>query len=131
MDERRNNPRLLCADLVHVRWRDESGKPCKGVANLEDISLQGACLQMELGIPRETVMRITHPKGELVGIVRYCEYRDFGYFVGLEFEAGTKWSLQEFRPQHLLDPRRLVARKGEDQPQSEQFSIFPPVNFAL
>jgi hypothetical protein len=42
--------------------------------------------------------------------VRYCVYRDIGYFLGVEFEPGFRWSVRMFRPQHLLDPRRLVSR---------------------
>jgi hypothetical protein len=47
---------------------------------------------------------------ELLGKVRYCVYREFGYFLGIEFEPGSKWSAHHFRPQHMLDPRRLVIR---------------------
>ena len=32
-------------------------------------------------------MRISYPKGELLGKVRYCVYREFGYFLGIEFES--------------------------------------------
>jgi hypothetical protein len=46
----------------------------------------------------------------LVGKVKYCVYREIGYFLGIEFEAGSRWSLRQFKPQHMLDPRRLVAR---------------------
>jgi hypothetical protein len=129
MDDRRNNPRLLCADLVQVRWKDESGKSRKDVANLEDISVSGACLQMETNVAKETVIRITHQNGELVGKVKYCEYREFGYFLGLEFEGGN-WSMHEFRPQHLLDPRRLVERKTVDKPKNERINALPVTRFA-
>jgi hypothetical protein len=37
-------------------------------------------------------------------------YREIGYFLGIEFEPGCKWSARHFKPQHLLDPRRLVTR---------------------
>ncbi len=33
---------MLCADLVDVRWKDKSGRACRAVANLEDISQSGA-----------------------------------------------------------------------------------------
>jgi hypothetical protein len=101
---------MLCADMVDVRWKDKTGKMHRGMANLEDISLSGACLQFELPIPLQTDIRISYPKGELIGKVRYCVYREIGYFLGIEFDAGCKWSARHFRPQHLLDPRRLVIR---------------------
>jgi len=110
MFDRRVEPRMLCADMVDVRWKDKAGSLCKGVANLEDISLTGACLQFERPIPLQTDLHISYPKGELVGKVRYCVYREIGYFLGIEFEPGSRWSARHFRPQHLLDPRRLVAR---------------------
>jgi hypothetical protein len=53
---------------------------------------------------------MSYPNGELLGIVKYCVFRDIGYFLGVEFEPGSRWSQRHFRPQHLLDPRRLVGR---------------------
>jgi hypothetical protein len=110
MLDKRTEPRMLCADLVDVDWKDKTGRTKKGVANLEDISLSGACLQMDHPIPLHTQVRIRYPKGQLHGKVRYCVYREIGYFLGVEFEAGCRWSQHNFRPQHLLDPRRLVTR---------------------
>ena len=51
MDERRSETRMMCADMVEVRWRDRSGKERGAIAILEDISASGACLQVELPIP--------------------------------------------------------------------------------
>jgi hypothetical protein len=100
---------MLCADLVDVEWRDKGGRLRRTVANLEDISLSGACLQMDAAVPLQTTVRISYPKGELTGRVRYCVYREIGYFLGIEFEPGCRWSQRNFRPLHLLDPRRLVS----------------------
>ncbi len=110
MLDRRTEPRMLCADLVDLQWKDKAGRTKKVLANLEDISLCGACLQVELPVPPQTVVKIAHPKGELVGKVRYCVYREIGYFLGIEFEEGCRWIQREFKPRHLLDPRRLVNR---------------------
>jgi hypothetical protein len=101
---------MLCADLVDVKWKDRSGRTRRAVANLEDISLSGACLQLDAPIPLETNLRINHPKGELEGRIRYCVYREIGYFLGIEFAPGSRWSQRAYKPLHLLDPRRLVVR---------------------
>ncbi|MBV6432885.1 MAG: hypothetical protein IANPNBLG_03032 [Bryobacteraceae bacterium] len=101
---------MLCADLVNVQWNEPSGKVRRAVANLEDISLSGACLQLDQPIPLKTVLRISYPKGQLIGYVRYCVYRDIGYFMGVQFEEGSTWSRRHFKPQHLFDPRRLMTR---------------------
>lgn len=110
MLDRRIEPRMLCADLVDIQWRDQTGRNRRGVANLEDISLSGACLQVDRPVPQGCAIRIAHPTGELTGAVKYCVFRDIGYFLGIEFDPGHRWSQRIYRPQHLLDPRRLVAR---------------------
>lgn len=119
--ERRSEPRMLCADLVDARWRDKAGKSRRAVANLEDISLSGACIQLDEQIPLGTRMTITYPKGEYSGVVRYCQFREIGYFVGLQFEPGSKWSQRAFKPLHLLDPRTL-AGKDADSPEGQSES---------
>ena len=101
----------MCADLVDLRWRDKSGHSRRLVAGLEDISASGACLQVNVQIPLLTVVRISYPMGEFQGVVRYCQHKEFGHLVGVRFEDGCKWSKSEFKPMHLLDPRKL-ARKA-------------------
>jgi hypothetical protein len=110
MHNRRVDQRMLCADLVDIQWQDRTGRTRRAIANLEDISISGACVQLERPIPLQTMLRISYPNGELQGRVCYCVYREIGYFLGIEFEPGYRWSLRQFRPQHLLDPRRLVAK---------------------
>jgi len=110
MLETRVEPRLLCADMVCLSWKDKSGRTRKSVVNLEDISLCGACLQVDVPLPLGTTVRITHDKGELSGFVKYCVFREIGYFLGIEFDPGSRWSQKHFKPQHLLDPRHLVLR---------------------
>jgi hypothetical protein len=107
MQERREHPRMLCADLITVEWRDRNGIVQSVVANLEDISTSGACLQMEEDIPPQTVVQILHEKGNFEGKVRYSVFRDIGYFVGIEFDPANRWDARRFKPMHMLDPRRL------------------------
>jgi hypothetical protein len=99
---------MLCADLVDLQWKDPSGRTRRVVANLEDISLSGACIQLDKPIPLGSKVKLIYPKGELFGVVRYCVFREIGYFLGIEFDPECRWSMRHFRPQHMLDPRRLV-----------------------
>src|SRR5690242_19925457 len=110
MKERRTENRLLCAELVELVWEDDSGRKRRRVANLEDISLSGMCLQIEVAIPPGTAITMSYGDGEMVGIVRYCVYREFSYFLGVQWEEGCRWSTQHFKPEHLLDPRQLIDR---------------------
>jgi hypothetical protein len=120
-DERRNESRLMCAELVEVTWTDVTGRLRKRVANLEDISLSGVCLQVESPILRGTQVKVQYGDGELVGSIRYCTSRDMAFFLGIQFEDGCKWSTKHFRPQHLLDPQLLVdeaVRRHSERPHA-------------
>jgi hypothetical protein len=108
--DRRLEPRMLCADLIDVWWIDDSGNQVKALANLEDISSSGACLQTDVPVPVESDLHICHPQVEFQGRARYCVFRDTGYFSGVQFSNGFEWDARLFRPKHLLDPRRLLER---------------------
>ncbi len=103
---------MLCADLVEICWKDKTGKEKKAIANLEDISLTGACLQLDLAVPLQTTIQIGYPKGKLLGRVRYCVYREIGYFLGVEFDPGQKWTKSTFKPQYMFDPRQLMRQSS-------------------
>ncbi len=126
MYERRVDPRMLCSELVDVAYADQAGRIRRAQANLEDISTSGVCLQVELPIPLHTSVSIQHPKGEFQGTVRYCLFREIGYFLGVQFEPGCHWSPRSYRPRHMLDLRKLVTRsarraagRGEAGPKAQ------------
>src|SRR5881394_2473520 len=110
MTNRRSEPRMMCADLVEVCWNERSGKQGSATALLEDISTTGACLQLENPVPLGVEMRWAAPRKEFKGCVRYCVYREIGYFVGVEFAPSSRWSKDSFTPQHMLDPLTLVEK---------------------
>ena len=108
MKDRRTEPRVLCADMVDVSWREGSRRR-RAMGLLEDISESGACFQMESPVPVGAELEWRCPGGDFKGIVRYCVYREIGYFAGIQFSPGCRWSRRIYRPQHLLDPARLAA----------------------
>ncbi|HTS66036.1 MAG TPA: PilZ domain-containing protein [Candidatus Acidoferrales bacterium] len=110
MTNRRSELRMMCADIVEVRWSERSGKARHATALLEDISASGACLQLEAPIASGIEIRWTTPRHEFRGYVRYCIYREIGYFVGVEFDPDSRWSKKAFTPQHLLDPQALLEK---------------------
>jgi hypothetical protein len=111
MKERRSEPRLLCSDLIPVIWIKSWGVREEMTANLENVSASGACIQAERPIPRGAVLELSYGKQRLRGKVRYCSFQQIGYYVGIQFEPGVKWSGRQYRPKHLLDPR-TVRPKG-------------------
>ena len=108
MGDRRAESRLLCADMVEVHWTPPSGKSKQAIALLEDISPSGACLQLEIELPVGTEVSWNSSRSEFRGFVRYCEFREIGYFVGVQFAAGSSWSRSSYEPQHLLDVEDLL-----------------------
>lgn len=115
MQDRRVDQRLLCAELVELIWRDQTGCERRRVANLEDISAYGACLQLETPILCDTPISVRCGDELLAGTVRYCLYQPMGYFLGVQFDEHSRWSPKQFRPEHLVDLRQLVeaaARRG-------------------
>jgi hypothetical protein len=110
MQERRTEVRMLCADMVEVRWSDPAGETRQVTGLLEDISASGACLQMETAVPPEAEIHWESPQQVFTGRVRYCVYREIGYFVGVEFAPQSRWSKKTYKPQHLLDLQQLIKR---------------------
>jgi len=111
---------MLCADLVDVWWKGPGGRKHKSKALLEDISPSGMCLQFEIPLPIGTIVDVHCPGHPLTGTVRYCIYREIGYFMGIELEPSSHWSRQEFEPQHLLDLEELVIRSAGKSHRSIQ-----------
>jgi len=96
--------------MVEVCWRDQAGRTRKATGLLEDISASGACLQMETAVPLEAEIHWGSLQQAFTGRVRYCVYREIGYFVGVEFEPESRWRKETYQPQHLLDLQRLMGR---------------------
>jgi hypothetical protein len=119
MRERRTEIRMLCADLVEVCWKDAAGKGKKAQGVLEDISASGACFQLEIPVPLGAVLRWRCVKKEIAGVVRYCVYREIGYFVGVQFDPTSRWSKAKYRPRHLLDLEKLVRASASDPKTSK------------
>jgi hypothetical protein len=107
MQERRSDERMMCAELVELVW-EQGGRHCRRVANLEDISLSGICLHVERPISAGTHIVMRYGDGQLSGTIRYCVYREIGYFLGIQLEENCRWSSLHFRPEHLVDPRELL-----------------------
>jgi uncharacterized protein YfaT (DUF1175 family) len=69
-------------------------------------------LQLETAVPVNDVIRWSWPKRDFAGVVRYCAYREIGYFVGVHFDPACRWSKAHYRAQHLLDLEQLITRRA-------------------
>jgi PilZ domain len=102
MNNRRSEPRFMCADLVKVHIQDAAGTR-EVIANLEDISASGACIQLEAAAVEGADVEMICAKCNLKGKVRYCRFTELGYDVGIAFAERRRWSRKRFAPKHLLE----------------------------
>jgi hypothetical protein len=109
MRERRAEPRLWCSDLIKVRL--EGGESAELMANLEDISPSAACVLFEQAVPAGARVCLMLGRHKFCGQVTHCTHNEIGYFVGIRFDPGKRWSRQIYEPKHLLDPMEVVGRK--------------------
>jgi hypothetical protein len=114
--EKRSEPRFLCSDLVTLRWSDGPRRERRETVVLENISASGACVQAEVVVSEGARVRLGCGNVEFSGYVRACYRRDDGYFVGIAFDEDSKWSIAKFKPEHLLDPRKVRPRKTAAKP---------------
>ena len=113
--ERRREPRLLCADMIVVEAEDRPKHWRRFQANLEDISASGACFEVDKPIPAGASVRLICRDFQVIGTVRHCTFRETDYFVGVEFREGQKWSRGRFWPKHLTDPGAIKARPARGE----------------
>ena len=102
MQNRRSEPRFMCAELVKLRIRRAAGL-VEVVANLEDISDSGACVQLEAAVEAGADVEMICAKCRLKGQVRYCRFAEIGYDVGIAFEEEGSPKRRHFIPEHLLE----------------------------
>jgi hypothetical protein len=109
----RQEDRELCADLVKVQWKEDSGSVHTEWAILEDISASGACLEIEEPVPPDTIVKIEFPNDRCTARVKYCKFVKINYLLGIQFQQGYRWSRRKFKPDHLIQFRmRQVGGNG-------------------
>ena len=114
MEQKRKEERSMCADLLKVRWRTESGAQRIEFGTLEDISAAGACIQLEEPINPGTRLTLFYPDGKYRGRVKYCIAQGSIYLVGMQFDPGCQWSMNDYKPSHLLQLRSASAKTRKE-----------------
>jgi len=114
MADKRSEPRYMCADLVKIRIQEASGSR-EEIANLEDISASGACVQLEAAAMEGADIEMTCAKCCLKGKVQYCRFAQTGYDVGIMFDRSGSWNRRRFMPKHLLNVKIGKVNGPDDQ----------------
>jgi hypothetical protein len=96
---KRSEKRLLCSDLVRIRWVDGQGARREEIVVLEGYSASGASMLMGLPIGEGTPVTLCGREEEYRATVRHCGPAPNGYLVGLSFGDQPR----NYVPEHLLD----------------------------
>ena len=99
--------RLLCSDLIKVRWMDRQGPPREEIAVVEGYSVSSASLFMGVSIGDGTPVTLCAGDEEFRATVRHCVPAPNGYLAWVDFWEQPK----SYLPEHLLDPSRLISSK--------------------
>ena len=94
--------RYLCSHLVTLVIGGQ-----RQVVNLEEICRTGACLESDASVPAGVRAEMRTEGVQFHGTVTEVEEHDLGWRIKLQFSPLTPWSVEYFRPQHLLDPSAL------------------------
>ena len=114
---RRNALRSLCADLLKIRWTDESGAGRREVATLEDISPTGASLKVENSIPVGNNAHDPLSQRSIPGASQALRSADGLVFCGCGIlRPGYRWSKEQYEPAHLLQFRFRAGKQAKAKP---------------
>lgn len=102
MTERRSEPRYMCSELVNILIRYEDQTVQQAIANLEDISRSGACVQLDEAVGVGADIEIVCSTCSFKGKVRNCRYAGGRYDVGVAFDSPGAWDASRYEPAHLL-----------------------------
>jgi len=92
MIDRRFDLRVPVADTVLLSWTDHTGQELEGPAEMADISASGASIRAQHPVKLATTIYIVYQDQKFAGKVRSCVAGNTSYLLGIEFDAGYRWS---------------------------------------
>jgi len=101
-----DTPRYLCSQLVRL-WISGASDGGEQWANLEEIWNSGAVLECEEAVDTGAMARMSSEEVSFEGRVTAVEQHEFGWRVELAFSPPALWSIEQWRPEHALDPNTL------------------------
>lgn len=96
----RQQPLLLCADIVRLEWSDDRGVACRSAAILEEIQPSRALLLLDHDSPPNRKIPITLLPGGYRGKARRCITSPSGYHLEITFDKGVRWHPADYQPSH-------------------------------
>jgi hypothetical protein len=90
MAQARSEPRKSFMCRITVEWEDETDGPQSQAGMLEDRSRSGAGISVFAPIPVGARVKVTGPRVDLSGTVRYCKGKNIRYLVGIQYDVVEK-----------------------------------------
>lgn len=97
--DRRLHRRLLCSELVELRFKDQTGRRLAEKVLLEDVSKGGASVSSSLPVARGRQVELVADGFARRARIRFCEIGEDGYLLGLQFD--DEWDREAWQPEHL------------------------------
>jgi hypothetical protein len=92
----------MCSELVNILIRYDDQTVQQAIANLEDISRSGACVQLDEAVRVGADIEIVCSTCRFKGKVRNRRYAGGRYDVGVAFDVPGAWDASRYQPAHLL-----------------------------
>lgn len=102
--------RVLCSHLVRLCIDGSARQP--EWANLEEIDAYGAVVAAQEPWPTQVVVRIRSKGFDAPGFIQSCRKRESDYVLTIEFVDGFRWSVDAWKPDHLLAPHAKAKGAG-------------------
>jgi len=101
--------RYLCSELIKLEWQTKAGS-FDTIAILEEIWTEGARVQTMAFLQPGTKVSVVARKALLRGTLTDCDFQGDGYFSRIIFHENSQWTRQNFKPEHLLNTRTVIAQ---------------------
>jgi hypothetical protein len=107
------NRRYLCSQLATLTIGGQ-----EQWVNIEEIWATGALLECETAVAADVEASLLAEGNSFSGRLSDVRQDDFGWRAEMAFVPETLWSLDRWRPEHLLDPAGLKPAGGPEDPPS-------------
>lgn len=92
MHDRRFELRTRHEEAVDLCWENHLGQTQHATAQLVDISPSGASVDAQRPVRAGAMLSLSYHNQKLIGKVMHCALQGSGYRLGVELQAGYRWS---------------------------------------
>ncbi len=100
----------LCSQIVSITIGEPERKPRVILGNLEEIAKDRAVVLLDTPVTKGAQVVVKADKADLHGHAAQWNFEpELGYFLNVKLSEQSRWSLERFRPEHLLEIPAMAA----------------------